>query len=99
MGITSVRNVRRQRATVDIVAATLQAVLRGDGTIANIKNGADLSSSQLKRCLLLSLERDLMIMDQRDAWIYRITRKGLHFLDVYDKISGMVRYTEKYIKN
>ncbi len=82
-----------------MVAATLQAVLRGQGTIANIKNGADLSSVQLKRSLLLSLERDLLIINQNDAWIYRITQKGLHFLDVYEKISRMVRYTEKYIKD
>lgn len=99
MGIPSVRLVRRKRSyrgAFDIVAAALQAVLRGEGTIANIKNSADLSSSQLKRCLLLSLEHDLLIMDQRDAWIYRITQKGLHFLDVYEKISEMVLYTKSF---
>jgi predicted transcriptional regulator len=76
-----------------MVAATLHAV------VINIKNSANLSPSQLRRCLLLSLDSSLLRVDKRDGWIYRITQKGLQFLDVYEKISGMIRYTEKNINS
>ena len=98
MDISPVKLVRRQRAyreAVDIVAATLHAILRGEGTNINIQNSADLSPSQMKRCLLLSLDSGLLTVDQRNTWIYRITQKGLRFLDLYEKISGMIRYTEE----
>jgi hypothetical protein len=45
----TIQQQTRYRMTVDIMAATLKLVIRGEGTVRDIENGAHLSFSQIQQ--------------------------------------------------
>ena len=45
----TIQQQTRYRMTVDIMAATLKLVIRGEGTVRDIENGTHLSFSQIQQ--------------------------------------------------
>jgi predicted transcriptional regulator len=86
----------KHRRTIDMMAAILKVVIRGEGTKRGIENGANLSFLQVKQYLLLLLNTDLLTKDQKKESSYKITQKAIHFLHLYDQLNEMIRYPRKY---
>ena len=64
------------RMTVDIMAATLKPVIRGEGTVRDIETFVLLTNTTI---LLLLLYTDLITREQQVEAIYKITHKDMHF--------------------
>lgn len=60
----TIQHQTKYRRTIDIMAAILKVVIRGEGTKRGIENGANLSFLQVKQYLLLLLDTDLLTKDQ-----------------------------------
>jgi predicted transcriptional regulator len=78
----------KYRSRTEIVEMILQAT-RSGATKTKIMYRAYLSYTQVKEYLSFLLEKDL-IKYEEGSQIYRITEKGLHFLQVYGEISDLV---------
>lgn len=78
----------KYRSRTEIVEMILQAT-RGGATKTKIMYKAYLSYTQVKEYLSFLLENGL-IKYEEGTQIYRITEKGLHFLQVYGEISDLV---------
>lgn len=78
----------KYRSRTEIVEMILQAT-RSGATKTKIMYRAYLSYTQVKEYLSFLLENDL-IKYEEGSQIYRITEKGLHFLQVYGEISDLV---------
>jgi predicted transcriptional regulator len=89
----------KYRRTVDIMAAILKVVIRGEGTKRGIENGANLSFLQVKQYLLLLLNADLLTKDQEKESIYKITQKAIRFLHLYEQLNKMILYPRQYYKD
>jgi predicted transcriptional regulator len=97
--IEIIQKQTKYRRTVDIMAAVLKVVIRGEGTKRDIENGANLSFLQVKQYLLLLLNTDLLTKDQEKESIYRITQKAIRFLHLYEQLDKMIQYPRKYYKD
>lgn len=97
--IEIIQKQTKYRRTVDIMAAILKVVIRGEGTKRDIENGANLSFLQVKQYLLLLLNTDLLTKDQEKESIYRITQKAIRFLHLYEQLDKMIQYPRKYYKD
>ena len=76
----------KYRSRVDIIAAILQAAMKGTSK-AHLMYGAYLSYAQLQEYLEFVMQKELLI---HEDGIYRLSSKGLHFLNVYDEIAEVV---------
>ncbi len=78
----------KYRSRTEIVEMILQAT-RSGATKTKIMYKAYLSYTQVKEYLSFLLENDL-IKYEEGSQLYRITERGLHFLQVYGEISDLV---------
>jgi len=78
----------KYRSRTEIVEMILQAT-RSGATKTKIMYKAYLSYTQVKEYLSFMLENDL-IKYEEGTQLYRISEKGLHFLQVYNEISDLV---------
>lgn len=78
----------KYRSRTEIVEMILQAAREG-ATKTRIMYKAYLSYTQVKEYLSFLLENDLVKYEE-GSQIYRITEKGIHFLQVYGEISDLV---------
>lgn len=78
----------KYRSRTEIVEMILQAT-RSGATKTKIMYKAYLSYTQVKEYLSFMLENDL-IKYEEGTQLYRISEKGLHFLQVYGEISDLV---------
>ena len=78
----------KYRSRTEIVEMILQAA-RAGATKTKIMYKAYLSYTQVKEYLSFLLENDLVRYEE-GSQVYRITEKGLHFLQVYGEISDLV---------
>lgn len=76
----------KYRSRVDIIAEILQAAMKG-ASKARLMYGAYLSYAQLQEYLEFVMQKELLIYEDG---IYRLSSKGLHFLNVYDEIAEVV---------
>jgi predicted transcriptional regulator len=99
--IETIQQQTKYRRTVDIMAAILRVVIRGEGTKRGIENGANLSQVllQVKQYLMLLLNTDLLAKDQEKESIYKITQKAIRFLHLYEQLNKMIQYPRKYYKD
>ena len=93
--IETIQQQTKYRRTVDIMAAILRIVIRGEGTKRGIANGAHLSFSQVRQSLLLLLDTDLLTIEQEKESIYKITQKAIRFLHLYEHLNEMIHYPRK----
>lgn len=75
----------KYRSRMEIMEMFLRSAMKG-ATKTKLMYGAYLSYAQLKDYLAFALERGLMIYD-KELDVYRLTPKGLHFLNVYEEVS------------
>ena len=73
---------------MEIIAVILQAAMKG-ATKTKLMYGAYLSYAQLKEYLTFVQERDLVTYEE-GLQLYRLTPKGLHFLNVYEEVRDFV---------
>ena len=78
----------KYRSRTEIVEMILQAT-RSGATKTKIMYKAYLSYTQVKEYLSFMLENDL-IKYEEGTQLYRVSEKGLHFLQVYGEISDLV---------
>ena len=78
----------KYRSRIDIVAMILQSAMRG-ATKTKLMYGAYLSYAQLKEYLTFVQERDLLTYEE-GLQVYRLTPRGLHFLNVYEEVKDVV---------
>lgn len=78
----------KYRSRMEIVAVILQSAMKG-ATKTKLMYGAYLSYAQLKEYLAFVQERDLVAYEE-GLQLYRLTPKGLHFLNVYDEVRDFV---------
>lgn len=78
----------KYRSRTEIVEMILQAT-RSGATKTKIMYKAYLSYTQVKEYLSFMLENDL-IKYEEGTQLYRVSEKGLHFLQVYSEISDLV---------
>src|SRR5205809_620013 len=91
----TIQQQTKHRRTADILAAILKVVIGGEGTKRGIEGGAQLSFSQMKRYLLLSLECRQLIREEHEEFSYRITEKGIRFLHTVEQMNEMIQYSMK----
>ena len=81
----------RQHSRNDIIASMLRLVTEKDGLgITKIMYGSYLSYRQVSRYLELVTEMSLMEYDEINR-VYRITQKGLLYLELYDEMDGFIK--------
>ena len=78
----------KYRSRIDIVAMVLQSAMRG-ATKTKLMYGAYLSYAQLKEYLSFVQEKDLLAYED-GLQVYRLTPRGLHFLNVYEEVKDIV---------
>ena len=78
----------KYRSRMEIIAVILQAAMKG-ATKTKLMYGAYLSYAQLKEYLTFVQERDLVTYEE-GLQLYRLTPKGLHFLNVYEEVRDFV---------
>lgn len=81
----------RQRSKNDIIASILRLVTEKGGLgITNIMYGSYLFYQQVSRFLQLLKENDLLDYDEENG-LYRITEKGLQYLELYQKMDDLFK--------
>ncbi|MDG7001528.1 MAG: hypothetical protein JRN15_20720 [Nitrososphaerota archaeon] len=78
----------KYRSRMEIIAVILQSAMKG-ATKTKLMYGAYLSYAQLKEYLTFVQERDLVTYEE-GLQLYRLTPKGLHFLNVYEEVRDFV---------
>ena len=78
----------KYRSRTDIISMVLQAAMNG-ATKTRLMYSAFLSYAQVQEYLHFLMERKLISFEQESAE-YKLTPEGLHFLRIYDEISGIV---------
>lgn len=79
----------KYRSRMDIMALMLRSAMRG-ASKTKLMYGACLSYAQLKEYLPFMEQKDLLTME--DEHIYRLTPRGLQFLNVYDGLTELMTY-------
>ncbi|MDQ4014573.1 MAG: winged helix-turn-helix domain-containing protein [Thermoproteota archaeon] len=77
------------RDRIDIISQILEAA-NGGITKTRIMYKALLSYAQMKEHLTLLTEKDLLRYDE-NIRIFRTTERGLRFLDIYNRLSDMIK--------
>jgi predicted transcriptional regulator len=78
----------RYRSRYEIVASILKSC-SGGVKKTKIMYGATLSYTQLKE-YLPSLERSALVIHDEEKQLYKLTGKGLHFLNSFDEIDELM---------
>jgi predicted transcriptional regulator len=78
------------RDRVDIISQILEAA-NGGASKTKIMYKAVLSYNQMKECVKLLTEKGLLGYDQQEVQTFKTTEKGLRFLDIYNRISDMIK--------
>ena len=87
----------KYRSRTEIVAMILETA-RSDVTKTKIMYKAYMSYTQIKEYLSY-LQENGLIKCEEGAQLYRVTEKGLQFLDAYDEISELVTLkTDAHLK-
>ena len=79
----------RYRDRIDIISQILEAA-NGGITKTKVMYKAFLSYTQMNENLTALIEKDLLRYDENTR-IFRTTEKGLRFLDIYNRISAMIK--------
>jgi predicted transcriptional regulator len=80
----------RYRSRIDIISQILEAANGGNATRSKITYKAFLNYNQLKENLTALTEKDLLLYYFKKE-TFKITQKGLMFLDIYNQIDGMIQ--------
>jgi predicted transcriptional regulator len=83
----------KNRSRDEIIASILHVINSRGSTRTKIMYGAFLSYTQLNEYLSLLDELELIKHEKNNHSSSNsivITEKGMHFLDIYDRISGMI---------
>ena len=83
----------KYRGSTEIIDSMLRCIGSG-ATKTHIMYRAYLSYSQLKDYLGLLEQRKLIIYEEMEGR-FKLTEKGLQFMDAYDKISELIPSTEE----
>lgn len=78
----------KYRSRTEIIDSMLRSI-RSGATKTHIMYRAYMSYAQLKEYLALLQDKSLIVFDQKTQ-LYRLTEKGLKFMDAYDKIYELV---------
>jgi predicted transcriptional regulator len=78
----------KYRGSTEIIDSILRTV-QGGSPKTHIMYNAYLSYSQLKEYLSLLQLRDLIVYEQ-ETHLYRLTEKGLRFINAYEKINELI---------
>jgi predicted transcriptional regulator len=82
------------RSRDDIICEILQIAYRGGATKTDLFYKVLLNYGQLKEYLTILTESDLLSYD-KETQRFRLTEKGLVFLDAYSKIDRMLKEQEQ----
>jgi len=82
------------RSRDDIIYETLQIAYRGGATKTDLLYKVLLNYGQLEGYLTILTESDLLSYDE-EAQRFRLTEKGLAFLEAYSKLDGMLKEHEQ----
>jgi predicted transcriptional regulator len=86
----------KYRSRTDIFASILQSATDPKGVgITTIMYKSFLSHYQLKKYLSIMLENGLLILEQNEH-LYKITEKGLKFLQLFSNINELIDTTKEY---
>ena len=85
-------NIMKHRNRLEIVSEILQTTSGNRAIQAKIMHRAYLSYPQLKEYLSLLKENGLIEYEEGER-IYRITAKGLRFLQIYNELNDVVVMT------
>jgi len=83
----------KNRSNLEIIALILEVCRGRRATRVRIMFKAYLSYLQLKEYLPLLLERGLLEYNEKDR-VYITTFKGVHFLVIYNEMSGILVHHE-----
>ena len=86
----------KYRSRTDIFASILQSANNPKGVgITTIMYKSFLSHYQLKKYISIMLENDLIKVEE-DEHLYKITEKGLRFLQLFTNINELIDTTKEY---
>lgn len=86
----------KYRSRTDIFASILQSANNPKGVgITTIMYKSFLSHYQLKKYLSIMLENELIKLEEQDH-LYKITEKGLRFLQLFSNINELIDTTKEY---
>jgi predicted transcriptional regulator len=83
------------RDRIDIMSHILEAA-NGSTTKTRIMYKALLNSAQMKENLATLTEKDLIRYDENSR-TFRTTEKGRRFLDIYNRISDMIKEEQQHM--
>lgn len=83
----------KYRSSTEIIDSMLESIKSG-ASKTRIMYSAYMSFSQLKEYLKLLQERELIIYEE-GSQLYRLTEKGLRFMNAYDEIKELVSTTDE----
>ncbi|HYA82328.1 MAG TPA: winged helix-turn-helix domain-containing protein [Candidatus Bathyarchaeia archaeon] len=82
--------MKKYRSRTEIIALILEAANHREGVLKiKIMYSASITSKQLYDYLPFLMKNDLLEYGQKGR-TYRITRRGIHFLQVYNQLREMV---------
>ncbi len=82
--------MKKYRSRTEIIALILEAANQRDGVLKiKIMYSASITSKQLYDYLPFLMKNDLLEYGRKGR-TYRITRRGIHFLQVYNQLREMV---------
>jgi predicted transcriptional regulator len=85
----------KYRSRTDIFASILQSANDPKGVGITIMYKSFLSHYQLKKYLSIMLENGLLKLEE-DGHLYKITEKGLRFLQLFSNINELIDTTKEY---
>ncbi len=88
----------RSRSRIDIISQILETANGGITTKIKIMYKTNLSYAQLKGYLMTLNDKDLLRYDL-DTHTFKTTEKGLRFLEIYNKLDGILREEEQKQQN
>jgi predicted transcriptional regulator len=84
----------RSRSRIDIISHILETANGGITTKIKLMVKTNLSYAQLKGYLMTLNDKDLLRYDL-DTHTFKTTEKGLRFLEIYNKLDGILREEEQ----
>jgi predicted transcriptional regulator len=86
----------KNRSRIEIIAADILERIMNDGTMSSSKLmlKAFLTYKQSKEYLPFLLQNEFVKYDDKDRTL-RITSKGLHFLEMYNRLPEFVERTDR----
>ena len=86
--------MKKYRSRTEIIALILEAANQRDGVLKiKIMYSASITSKQLYDYLPFFMKNDLLEYGGQKGRTYRITRRGIHFLQLYNQLREMVGTT------